>query len=186
MCCWAPSACWKGAETVFDLPRSPTAEPPSYCELSIFPHCHRFHRYLPASLPHGLHNPVFLPGTHKSTHIQRHRYTHSHSSQSHSLSDFASGAVWFQINGCFMAELFSWIFSFKWSDKPVWASCWSHYPKVCLRINSFFLCVLCVWLRTSDNWSGDVVLLLLDLMELSGCLLFCISLHIRDPRDRVT
>ncbi len=49
--------------------------------------------------PTGLHNLVFLPGTHKSTHIQRHWHTHTHarthphSAPSHSLSDFASGEL---------------------------------------------------------------------------------------------
>lgn len=77
---------------------------------TIFPHCHRFHRYLSGtSLPLAYITWCFCQA-HTSPHIYRDIGTHSHSLPSHSLSDFASGAVALEISGGFMGELFSCIF----------------------------------------------------------------------------
>lgn len=54
--------------------------------------------------PTGLHNLVFLPGTHKSTHIQRHWHTPTrpHSLPSHFLSEFALGEL--EVSAYFMGK----------------------------------------------------------------------------------
>ena len=65
--------------------------------------------------PTGLHNLMFLPGTHTSphrhisthTHTNTHTHTASHSLWPHALTDFASGEL--EVGSWFMGKIFSLI-----------------------------------------------------------------------------